>query len=287
MFFKMTHVKFNSSYLPYPHGFINTGVTCYFNSLMQCLLSCTSMTQYITTKENTDPLYRAYRELIQLSICGRPAAINGASVVFTTLYNTLRTSRRYRTFGFGQEDVGEGFHLFIDMLHSKYVERLFEHRFKTRIECTCGHITVLCDEGLVCNINVRAITDITTYMTNTQSTLEGYRCTKCASTAPKLQTRKITMVPEILVFLLEKFDHKVHVDIPQTIAVPSMTRNPHVFKFVAQAEHSGSRTSGHYWSRALRRTSNGIHSYKLNDTHVTASALQPTLESYMLFYHIT
>lgn len=93
------------------------------------------------------------------------------------------------------------------------------------------------------------------------------------------------MVPEILAFMFTKFRGKSMVDIPHNLDIPARHGRRYNYKLVAQSEHSGSQTGGHYWARVLRNNA-GIHGYMLNDLQITHAPLTSTSETYMVFYHI-
>ena len=44
-------IEFKSNFLVYPFGLYNNSIICYFNSLIQTLLSCTSITEYLLYNE--------------------------------------------------------------------------------------------------------------------------------------------------------------------------------------------------------------------------------------------
>lgn len=281
----MSHVRFNPDFLPGPYGFNNTGVLCYFNSLLQCLLTCTSLNQLVDRCKEGNQIYQTYRSVVQQYFAGQ--AVHGSAQLLSVLLQNFRRSQRYQRFGLGQEDVHEGFHLLVDMMCSRKVERLFEHRFRTTIICNCGHKHCTQDEGLICTVEVDRAQqfDILQYVSGINTPLEGYRCSSCNSTATKIQTRRLTMVPEILVFMFTKFRNKPMVQVPAAMQVPKLGGQVYQYRLVAQSEHSGSQSGGHYWARALRSGS-GVQSYLLNDLSVSASPLTSTAETYMVFYHM-
>ncbi len=47
-----TLVKFNEQYILTPFGLHNNNIICYFNSLLQSLFSCTSLTEYLLNNES-------------------------------------------------------------------------------------------------------------------------------------------------------------------------------------------------------------------------------------------
>ena len=50
----MNTIQFNLKYIPHPFGLRNMGATCYFNALIQGLITCTSLTEVCLKNRNKD-----------------------------------------------------------------------------------------------------------------------------------------------------------------------------------------------------------------------------------------
>lgn len=285
----MDHIKFNTEYLPKPNGFMNTGVICYFNSLIQCLISCTSMTELVMNDpdiKNRNILTNAYHSTLT-KLAGANSEVL-SPMLWNCLMKRIRDTGKFGGFGRGQEDSNEGFHVFIESLGSAKIERLFDHRFRVYTKCECGHTTESKDEGFVCDLSHLELTEkigLNDFLIGNPTKVEDYKCPKCASTESKLQVRKLTMGPEILVILFKKYDGKILISAPNELNFPT-PQGALKYKLIAQSEHSGSQNGGHYWARALRTHENEVKAFLLNDTSVNPSKLVATNETYMLFYHV-
>ena len=69
----MALVKYNTNMELSPFGFNNLGATCYFNAMLQSLLSCTSFTQELLQHKESEeydknPVTKKLIELIELAL---------------------------------------------------------------------------------------------------------------------------------------------------------------------------------------------------------------------------
>lgn len=129
-------IPFNVQYLSMPFGLENTGVLCYFNSLLQALATCTSFTEYFleSTRDLTEnKLAMAYLEYVRKFIQTNGVALYNAKPVLLEL-NVLRKDKQYNLTPGLQEDVHEGLTLFLDSLPQD-VNKLFHIRYKCEIIC--------------------------------------------------------------------------------------------------------------------------------------------------------
>ena len=145
----MDLIVFNETYLPHAFGFRNMGATCYFNSLVQSLLSCTSLTQTMLENRN-EPEYRSnivarvYIQLLDkinskmLSSSEKSTALMEMSpLLWTSIIEHLKSKNSQSQFGRGQEDSHESFKMLMecwDDLHD--IIRLFTHKDHVSIFCT-------------------------------------------------------------------------------------------------------------------------------------------------------
>lgn len=293
-------IKYNSTYILPPFGLVNTGVICYFNSMLQCLLSCTSIIEKFATSpelQQRNELCIALWETIVMAK-QNPESVEKMSVmVFKALITTMRKSgKTFKNFGSGQEDVNEGLTVFIDELNSPEIQQLFEHRYRTTLTCKCGYKHKLAANNIVSgDISICAtfhLEELKKVNGNLQQLIikqtrddrDGFACVQCKDRGPKAETVRLSMTPEILVITLKKYDNKWSIDVPDTISIPSTNVEPYVYKLVALSDHSGGQAGGHYWANAIRQDNKA---YTLNDTSVTdIEQLKATKASYMIWYHI-
>lgn len=165
-------VKFDMSYNPglelVPFGFDNMGATCYFNSVLQSLLSCTSfIDEIIKNKErkkyNEHPVLSIIIEMVELGLSFRndidkkreykirdtreiseynQKLSNYSPRIWVAMIKLLckKHNKRSREFMAGQQCAGEGFNYLLDSMDEfTDIQNLFLHRYCNSVQCfNCG-----------------------------------------------------------------------------------------------------------------------------------------------------
>lgn len=148
--------------------------------------------------------------------------------------------------------------------------------------------------------------------------LDDYKCDKCCATGParrcprcpegargpkcadcrRLPSSKmyrmcdIRSVPTVIVVMFNQYGpHVTHYfpesfDLPGAPAAEGGPEVPLRFRQVAQVEHAGGLSGGHYWARGVRRRPDGeLSTYRLNDASTDAAPFGPNPSVYSVFYH--
>lgn len=295
----MDLIAYDAQHVP-PTGFglTNMGATCYFNSLMQALLSCSSMNAIISRCDNL-PLVHYRRFVIDALQCRDHAAL--ANMVGNVWANFMHAVGPKPAFGHGQQCAHEALCHFIDTLccaaplsaQGMAVKQLFEHRICTEILChVCGEWRTASRATdtmfYVSPANQQLQHDLTQQLLVSTSNIDAdYVCPKCKSKAPKVKMDHLTMAPEIIVVVVKKYNNAMQA-LPNTIAFPphiefqrSATHNLY-YSAVAQIEHVGDVGGGHYWAICRRRDG----WWRLNDTLADRVAgFASTPNTYIVMYH--
>lgn len=314
---KYKYYKFNEAEMLPANGFNNTGVICWFNSLLQSLMSLTSLTEVMLEYENNfimKPLGKAYIELIKLSQDDKDITTQSAKVLeaFREALCTKK-SKFLSTLQNNQECANEGFILFIDALECKRVEQIFESIYKSTIVCPiCGatktervksiQVPFYTDRNI-------GIEDFTGYVKCHRSDVSDYECPGYdmvvgdaevdASIVPKKHERvRLTKVTELAVrhgeVIVVKFNKMFNRkrSYPTLLKFKGVNNTVIEYQLVSTIEHSGSvsssySSSGHYWSRGVRADHEGQRTwYNLNDTYVGLADAECNNAVSMLFYHM-
>lgn len=300
-------LPYNPKYVPTGQGFVNLGATCYFNSILQCILSCPSIYEVLngirdTERIKTNTFARYLLALWDAAIRGEPIFDKCIPVWRYIIAISQKQANRVQM-GMGQQDSHEGFMMFLDAIETiPEVRRLFEHRHQIQIFCeTCQeYVSNIRETNLVFEVqanlkseqltkfkNVDEFYDTSMKLNDFLRKQNGYvdkdhQCSKCNQRSERFKTVSLTMVPEIIPILLKKYQDKVLTDFPSKLHFNSKGSNKKLeYILVAQSEHSGSAAGGHYW--AICQRSDGWKN--LNDSSVSPANPGPTLESYMIFYH--
>jgi len=143
--------KYNSQLAVSPVGFRNTGVICYFNSVLQSLLSCTSFISKIKEEKLKHPsntTLAEFNKLIDLYESLRNnenekdinnLIISKIQQMSVSLWRTMAITNKQKNNNFsfnGQQCAGEGLNYLLDSMDEiKNIQSLFTHRYNANLYC--------------------------------------------------------------------------------------------------------------------------------------------------------
>lgn len=255
----MSFINFDKNLLPRPFGLANTGVICYWNSLLQALLSCTSLTE-IFLKNRNNPRFinnhvsRLYLDIIDATTRGETLKYNSHIQLWQAV---IRQSDNI-TFGRGQEDATEGFILLMkcwekipeitslfDIIHHSNCYCFICNRKKFSREEITGKNYAQCKYNWDNNIPIRDVgwihfnnhfiipveqsMDVEQLILKKISKMDDdYRCFNCEKTGRKIQTMNLISISEILVVVFKKYNYdkfkKRNEKLDVKIAIPNSLR---------------------------------------------------------------
>jgi ubiquitin C-terminal hydrolase len=158
----MSLISYNTKSELLPFGFRNLGVTCYFNALIQSLLSCTSFTEEFIkdSKYKTNPISALFIELIENAkylkkiskkniendneLIKKISAIKytlnefGPNIWKATITHLAnKKNMNPNSFMQGMQCAGEGYNYLLESMEEfPILQNLFLHRYKSLIRCT-------------------------------------------------------------------------------------------------------------------------------------------------------
>lgn len=300
-------IKYNKHYVPKGQGLINLGATCYFNSLLQCLLSCPAIFEVldkIRDKEHVknNSLARNMLLLWEMALKGE-SIYNICVPIWRDIINISQRQNNIVKMDSGQQDAHEGLMMFLDAMETiPEVQRLFMHRHRIQILCSdCKEFVVDKKEtNLVFEAQpdlkteqIEKFKDVDEYYNTSMPLNEflrkqngyvdaNYKCPKCGKNGEKLKTTTLTMIPEILPVVLKKYKNKTVTPFPAKLEFLARGgKKKYVYSLVAQSEHSGTMAGGHYWAVCNRQDGWKI----LNDSSVNDHNAGPTEYTYIIFYN--
>lgn len=144
--------SFDEKLLPAAFGFKNLGATCYFNSLLQSLLTCTSLTRKMIENRNNEDyknniVAATYIKILdkvfannvgeQIDAARRLLLAELSPILWNSIIHHLRNKGSHMHFGHGQEDSHESFKMLMECWEDLHdVIKLFTHKDRISIYCT-------------------------------------------------------------------------------------------------------------------------------------------------------
>jgi ubiquitin C-terminal hydrolase len=301
-------IPYNKKYAIEPNGFVNLGATCYFNSVIQCVLSCTSIMEVLEKNINNQSVKK--NKLAQMLIAAWKKSLSGGDItdscvpIWREIINISQSQNTKIKMNWGQQDAHEGLIMFLSALESvPQVYQLFQHRCRNDIYCSKCKSVVSSNKMLelvfetpadLKNEQLKQFENLDEYyktsinlqefLTKNNGYIDAqYKCPKCGDISKeKYQSSYLTMVSEIITIVFKKYEKKHLILFPMNLEFTAKCGTKKIrYKLVAQSEHSGSMSGGHYWAVCLR--SDGY--YNLNDTMLSKANPQPTENTYLVFYH--
>ena len=243
-------------------GFQNTGAICYFNSLLQCILSSTNFLRFILN-DNRDPRFLSFFQ----NICN-------------DLWNSTFTTELLQSVGNFQPNQSSSEYFLMIMDALKW-ERLFECRHQQTKECrSCGHKNVTTD----ISYNVLINESIEEFM-KTECQLDNVLCDGCKTKTTYTQHQQVQSLSPVIVLYLNKYFGKKLIHYPQMIQFGDKA----TYILVGTIEHFGGLNGGHYICRVRRlEDDKSVGYYVIDDTKVIPiteeTFFKSVPETYMVFY---
>jgi ubiquitin C-terminal hydrolase len=295
-------IPYNLAYVPNAQGISNAGNSCYFNSLIQCLLSCPSIYQVLKTTKYDNRFAQVLLSLYENALASKDI-FEIVKTLWSMIINISNSkNNKYPMRLYQQGDSHEGLLMFMTAFETiPEVHRLFVHRYLNIIFCdNCKkNVVEKREDNLVFevqanlkNMQIEKFKSIDEYY-NVEMNLEDFLrkqngyvadfiCPECKNKCEKFRSTTLVMIPEILPVVIKKYEEKVVTNFPAKLVFLAKggTKKYH-YDLVAQSEHSGSMSGGHYW--AIVKRADGW--FVTDDSSVRMSNYGPTTNSYLIFYH--
>jgi ubiquitin C-terminal hydrolase len=316
----MSLQQYNPKYSLIPAGFNNLGFTCYYNSLLQSLLSCTSFVQELLEDTyDQDIVLRLLNYLVRrLADLENPEItadqkdeiiqeINrlGPITWRAMIQKLAKKSPEFAHFAMGQQCAAEGFSLLLQSIEEyDNIQNLFMHRRRNKLFCDdCKSYFSQVDEMNNLfeveptfeseEISADSKRNLNEFLLNQKNKVdENCICSKCQVRSEKVKTSTLVMIPEILFVMSKKYKYNrntnqgekldIYTDFPEHLVFKSKANNEIRYSAVAQIEHYGNLNGGHYLAICKRK--NGW--FCLNDNSIGNAEFKPTNNTYIVLYHV-
>lgn len=276
-------------------GFNNTGVICWFNSLLQSLLSSKYFVDIVLNEDPKENLIINELQKIIRLIKGRQSdPIDSINVLKAFLIVLQRKDRnRYIEFANGQQSASEGMTLLLDCIGSKKLDLAFTHKYEEKIVSintnklepdTLKHD--YSNQFMVFDEEMLQRKGLVEYIKYHEHTIPDYKSDR-KDAIPNEQFKRIytlKYLPEIVVILLNRYTKRTRgLDLPSTFDIATSRFKGYLrYKKVAEIDHSGSLNGGHYVSKVLR----GSKEYLCNDSNYVTCGMGTSTRTYITIYEL-
>ena len=234
-------------------GLPNNNGSCFFNSLVQCLMHISIFVTQCKHK-NTSPEFRNMYKLFQSYIlCSVSADVLKAG--YDAIVNNINSIT-----AMSQNDVSEAFSSFIKLCEK---EHNFLNLFQFRV-----NFKTTCDTCLEYSIKSEPYTSIPLTLGNLRGTVElndllrqhvleekiqDYKCSLCSIRGSCTRTQTYDSMPDVLVIHISRKIYNLHTnEYSKSFMEVSFSQdlqfNSTHYKLVSYSEHYGNATQGHYVS---------------------------------------
>jgi uncharacterized UBP type Zn finger protein len=282
-----------------PTGFRNTGNVCYFNSLLQALVSCQHFTNVVSTPgEQQSYTIEEIRNLVRDLTNGKSVEKYGTNILSALMNDLKRRSPEVLKSGFGgghQSCVDEGFTHVLDMINNPIIDGLFDHVYEERIVCNKCDKVIEAKRGKSNKFELfdeaSLIRDgIAKNILQNECNIPDYLPDKIHDCQDESYRRvyRLKYIPKVVVVVLNRYrttgreliPRNPDVKLPDIFAMPGVEGKDIHFKKMAEVDHFGSLVGGHYVARCVR----GFNVYKFDDLNMQSSTLGTNVDTYLTFY---
>jgi hypothetical protein len=289
------------------HGLHNTGVICYFNSLLQLLGGLPSVVDYTLKYSGDNKWLRLLRELFTFwkatPAASQPVLNN------LPLFNELcaMLSSKNISISHTQEDAGEMFLLLLDCIGDDYLSSLFRGRYQCDMVCRkCRTKKKMAPVEWLINFahpsevlanhlrsqfnNPDSGSALNLFLKNNFSTMpRDMVCTHpvgdtACGGSDIIKTQRLSMTPTVILVAFTRLPGDTHNSNPGSYPHELCFSNAHmgskyIYRWAGTVNHFGTHASGHYTYRGPRRAANhsatgeGVVTLEIND-HMVSTPTQ-------------
>lgn len=252
------------------NGFNNTGSICYFNSLIQSLLSLKSFVKFISENQEKNVFTKMFYDFLNSQ---------QKNTYFTTmlLQEILKGIKNKEDF-FGQQSSLEFMTILIDMMG---IEQLFEMNYCIETTCeSCKNVSKKTDKTIIHNIFfIHGKTNLLQEISYTKENIDSYLCDMCNKDKDNKNIRTkatverfLTKIPDVIsISFANKYTGQIcPLFYPMNFGICSsnnsnekdekdekdekeeVVEKKEKYVLLSTIEHFGSINSGHYMSRVKR-----------------------------------
>lgn len=277
-----TYVRYDPNDVTSPTGLHNSGSICWFNSLVQLMLSVSSVMRRLRESPNKNIL--AQRMLM---------VSDSLSLLEAFVYCAKSKGYSVDYLLSGQQCADEGLTLFLDSLNDKFVDSYCAVSYECSIVCpACNKATIKRDNMTQIDWfsgnsqqrqEINSQQDFCNWIRDRSTEVDTFTCEECKTKSQRIiRTEKLKYLGEVVfIMFAPKLEQKTNIWFPNQLRFRSHNGDL-VYSLIGKIEHSGSRFGGHYWANVLRQNT----WYQCNDSSISAGSPLPTAETFIIAYHM-
>lgn len=299
---------YDDNYIMPPFGLNNTGAICWFNSILQLLMSLSAFNQrmlecYDNNEFDKNSFASVYCKFINKYLpIGKNANVRESlisSVLLREFSKELISRKKKGTITTGQEGAANGLSDVFEIINSKNIYDLINNKYERIIVCkNCAKETSISSEtspliNIYGNIRFNTYDEFRNFIKYHATEVDEYKCEACGFTMKKVyRLEQLRMLREIILITFKtQYLFRDSSSIrwyPSEISFLSKDCTMLRYKLCAQIEHSGSynhmshTSSGHYWANVLR----GGKWYSANDMSINSGEGKPSKTTHIIAYHL-
>lgn len=286
-------------------GFKNFGNTCYFNSLLQCIINCKFIMEYLVNENKPSNELQTYfkNQFVKfIKTYNDENDTKFKNEISSFSFEVLKfLCKKYNRNINQQQSTCE---FFLYLIEELGIEHFFKIKHKIDIHCrNCRNISTSFDESFHFEMfeqNIDKI-DINDFIYST-NILDDYKCGNCKTVSKAIYEKTAVNISKYFVLILNKYFNKENISFPNEfdLFVKNMNNasldntsqniikihdkpDKCMWKNISQIEHYGNVNSGHYIALCKRLDS----IIKIDDEKVFLDEhddLYSTKNTYMIFY---
>lgn len=285
---------FDISKLPKAFKLKRHGMLCHFVSICQLLVTCTSAHSVLSKYKGESYILNALKELFTSP--ERFRLLLPGEIITYMMTSRKELSDRWNAAR--QEDPTEDLFTLLDTVEYSPFIGLFEHAYTVDTICM-GCVSRRSNsafEGDICKPvrSVRTIGNLFFLLDEVKDPIEAiktkteliddYRCEKCCANAIATKVMKLSMVSEVVIIVMQKYQKKWVQLFPSTFELRGKS-GMMKYSRIAQLDHLGAGTTGgHYVARCIRDDGN-VHLLN-DDNEPKVTVFEDTKDTYAVVYHL-
>jgi ubiquitin C-terminal hydrolase len=281
-------LAFNQKYLPFAFGQNNTGNICYFNSLLQGLLSCPQIIQTVLENEKyfgETPLRKEFYAFCKASLEKKQNPL-GSTAVLEALLGEIKEKGLKAQLGFTQSSSHEALIYLFDMLGEGPLSGVITNKHRVLHRCLeCGKdVSDKIDTNIVLNaFHITQFKNLADQLTlYAEEAKDPANCPFCGKNTKYKEFFALRYLPSVFICHFNLYKERPLIEAPDFLDFAGLEKKLRYVK-VAQVEHAGALSGGHYTARVLRQ-GGGFYSISDNSVSIPSKTCENTPNSYLVFY---